>query len=421
MEDNRLRLPWLTVAITRPEVARSQKALRSEAGAITRMLRQGVVDSVHIRKPEATAEQIAALLDLIPERLHPCLCLHDHFELVERYPLLDGVHLNGRNPVFDDEAYTLSASCHTVEEARERQDLDYVTLSPVFDSLSKKGYRGRFAGADLRSDLKDTCQVVGMGGVLPGDFCELQRQGFRGAAMLGYVWQRPQYRTFGAIRKANRIRETFALQFITDGATVEETERQVKGAVRGGCRWVQIRMKDAPEGEVMRALGKVAPLCREKGVTLLVDDHVPLAADWCDGVHVGKNDMPAPQARERLTLGSIIGSTANSPEDVERVWQAGGSDYIGLGPLRFTTTKKNLAEPLGLEGIRSIMEGMRHRRMSLPVVAIGGITPEDVRPLLEAGVHGVAVCGAIAHAPDPEAATKAFITEIEKYYNLNDK
>ena len=174
-------------------------------------------------------------------------------------------------------------------------------------------------------------------------------------------------------------------------------------ALEGGCKWIQLRMKEASEEDIIATGIKVRQLCDGYGATLILDDQVQLVERiGADGVHLGKNDMPVASAREILGENKIIGGTANSFEDIEAHWKA-GADYIGCGPFRFTTTKAKLAPILGLEGYRNIIRKMREAGIQLPVVAIGGITAEDIPAILETGVDGIAVSGTILRAADPKA------------------
>ena len=147
----------------------------------------------------------------------------------------------------------------------------------------------------------------------------------------------------------------------------------------------------------------------QRGATLIVDDRVDLAkAIGADGVHLGREDMPVAEARERLGEAFLIGGTANTFEDVERLCRA-GVDYIGCGPFRFTTTKERLAPVLGLSGYASLMARMADAGLHTPVVAIGGVTCADVPALMATGVRGVAVSGAILRAADPVSEMDAFL------------
>lgn len=203
------------------------------------------------------------------------------------------------------------------------------------------------------------------------------------------------------------------LQFITHKNERHGYLDGAEAALRGGCRWIQLRMKDEPDESVIAAGRQLAPLCRTAGATFIIDDHVALVdAVGADGVHLGKNDMPVAEARRILGPDRIIGATANTFDDIAAA-VASGADYIGLGPFRFTDTKKRLSPILGLEGYRNIMAHCRRAGYSIPVVAIGGITPEDIEAIMATGVTGIALSGTILRAADPAAATSQIINLIK--------
>lgn len=185
-------------------------------------------------------------------------------------------------------------------------------------------------------------------------------------------------------------------------------------ALQGGCRWIQLRMKGASDEEVKAEASRIMPLCRELGATFVIDDRVNLAREiGADGVHLGKDDMPVAEARELLGSRAIIGATANTFADIARL-AAQGADYIGCGPFRFTTTKQRLAPTLGLQGYQDIIRRMCEAGITLPVVAIGGITVADVAALMAVGLTGVAVSGAVLNAADPAAEMARFVAETER-------
>ncbi len=187
----------------------------------------------------------------------------------------------------------------------------------------------------------------------------------------------------------------------------------IRMALEGGCRWIQLRMKDAPAEEIIACAEEVLPLCRRHGAKFLLDDHVELVRQLgADGVHLGKNDMPVDEARKILGPDIIIGGTANTIEDIIRLHKQ-GADYIGCGPFRFTTTKKNLSPILGLDGYKSIVLKMKELGIDLPIVAIGGITVEDIPAVMGTGVSGIALSGAILGAPDPVEMTARIIETID--------
>ena len=189
-----------------------------------------------------------------------------------------------------------------------------------------------------------------------------------------------------------------SLQFITHQTDRYTYFESALMALEGGCKWIQLRMKEAPYEEVEAVALQLKPLCKEKEAILLLDDHVELA----------KKYMPIDQARQLLLEAFFIGGTANTFEDVVQLYRA-GADYLGIGPFRFTTTKKNLSPVLGLEGYAAILSQMKEANIELPVVAIGGITCEDIPAILETGVNGIALSGTILRAEDPAAETRKIL------------
>lgn len=201
------------------------------------------------------------------------------------------------------------------------------------------------------------------------------------------------------------------IQFITHYTEHYSYLDSARIALEGGCRWIQLRMKNCPLSEVEAVGRQVKALCKEHDAIFIIDDYVELAQKLeADGVHLGKNDMPVAEARQVLGEGFLIGGTANTFEDIVRHYQ-GGADYIGCGPFRFTTTKQNLSPVLGLQGYASLMQQMKEADIHLPVVAIGGITRQDIPDILRTGVHGIALSGAVLHADNP-------VKEMQDILNL---
>lgn len=199
------------------------------------------------------------------------------------------------------------------------------------------------------------------------------------------------------------------IQFITHSNNRYGYVDGARLALEGGCRWVQLRMKEATETEFMAAAAEICRLCKEHGATFVLDDHVEwVEKTGADGVHLGKNDMPIDEARKILGNDKIIGGTANTFEDVERLYRQ-GANYIGCGPFRFTTTKKNLSPVLGLEGYQHIVDQMKSHGINLPIVAIGGILESDIKSILATGVSGIAVSGGILNAENPAEEMQRFL------------
>jgi thiamine-phosphate pyrophosphorylase len=186
----------------------------------------------------------------------------------------------------------------------------------------------------------------------------------------------------------------------------------VEAACKGGADWIQLRVKDKGFEEWKGIALDVLELCESFGTKLIINDNVELAQQIRPyGVHLGKTDMDPKQAREILRKSLVIGGTANTFEDVQRLSKA-KVDYIGLGPFRFTSTKKNLSPVLGLEGYKRILTQMKINRIDIPIIAIGGIEVTDFKDLFGVGIYGVAMSSAISGAKDRVAATKEIIETI---------
>ena len=215
-----------------------------------------------------------------------------------------------------------------------------------------------------------------------------------------------------------------SLQFITHYTERYSYIDSARIALEGGCRWIQLRMKDADETLLEETALIVQKMCKEYDATFIIDDNVHLCKKIkADGVHLGKNDMPIAEARKILGDDFIIGATVNTFDDVLLCQQstvngqqtlspfpspAPVPDYFGCGPFRFTSTKKNLAPILGLDGYREIMKKMKENNIDIPLVAIGGITKDDVPELMKTGIDGIAISGSILRAENP----------VETMYNL---
>jgi thiamine-phosphate pyrophosphorylase len=189
------------------------------------------------------------------------------------------------------------------------------------------------------------------------------------------------------------------LHFIaTNAATAEK-------ACQGGVDWIQLRLKNVSYEEYYTVAKEVKEVCSRFNAAFIINDNVELAISiGADGVHLGKEDMSPLEARKLLGPDRIIGSTANTEEDILRL-SGQPISYIGLGPYRFTNTKQNLSPVLGIEGYHRIFSLLTEQSVYIPpVIAIGGIVEDDIASLLAARCYGVAVSGAIAQARDVKEA-----------------
>lgn len=201
------------------------------------------------------------------------------------------------------------------------------------------------------------------------------------------------------------------LQYISQGETAAMQLKNINEALDAGCNWVQLRFKNAKENELKTTAEEIKKLCETYTATFIINDHPVIAKEVdADGVHLGLTDMKISEAKNIIGANKILGGTANTLQDVlQRVEE--GCNYVGLGPLRFTTTKARLSPVLGLDGYKNIIDELKQRNIELPIYAIGGILAEDISSILQTGIYGVAVSGIITHHPNK----KELVEEINAY------
>ena len=376
--------PESPILITLPRI------LKNEAETLAALCGAGV-SVIHIRKPEASEPEIEELLKTLQALGADMsrLTIHYNEPLARKYGL-GGVHLRIEELLAGaGEGLRRSCSAHGWTEAeRAATDADYVFLSPLFDSISKPGYRSAIDPAEAAERLRRRKgRIVALGGIRPANIARVRRIGFDGAAVLGAAWSADEKavnteRTLKNYHILNRKWKAAGgtLQLISDGDLSVAAQ-----FLDAGGRWIQLRMKDA-SAEVIVCRGKeMLALCRKRRAVLVVNDAPQLAvAIGADGVHLGQADMPPIEARRIIGDGAVIGSTANTFEQIA-ARNDGETDYVGLGPFRFTTTKKNLSPVLGTEGYRTILGRMRTENIPLPVVAIGGIELPDIPQIMRTG------------------------------------
>jgi len=201
------------------------------------------------------------------------------------------------------------------------------------------------------------------------------------------------------------------LQYISQGFTIEDQELNIRKALDNGIKWIQVRWKNAPENEFIRLCEISKKLCADNQSVCIINDHVQIAKDIdADGVHLGLKDTSIEIARQILGKNKIIGGTANSISDVlQRMNES--CDYIGLGPLRFTSTKEQLSPILDFEGYQKIIQTLIEKSLEIPkIFAIGGVVLKDIELLQQIGIYGVAVSGQITNQP---SITKEFKTVLQ--------
>ena len=179
-------------------------------------------------------------------------------------------------------------------------------------------------------------------------------------------------------------------------------------AIAGGADTIQFRQKGGATREMIRAAEQMQALCTRAGVTFVVNDRVDVAiASHADGVHLGQDDFPILLARKLLGAEAIIGGSASSLEEA-RECLLEGADYVGFGPVYATTSKEDAGPASGLGLLKQIVEAI-----PLPIIAIGGITRDNMPPVMRAGVHGIAVISAVCCQEDPKEAAKCLRDLLE--------
>ncbi len=206
--------------------------------------------------------------------------------------------------------------------------------------------------------------------------------------------------------QADRVRGLYVIidPEVTGGRDPMEIAR---AAVRGGASMLQLRDKLRDKGEILPLARSLQQLCEENGVLLIMNDHVDLAAAVVSGgVHVGQTDMPVAEVRKLLAPHQVLGRS-NRQIDLLIQSQMMGADHVAFGAIYTSTTKGGGRGPQGIDPLRRARAATR-----VPLVAIGGITAENVAPVVEAGADAICVTAAVGSAPEPEAAASRLVEAI---------
>lgn len=390
----------------------TDKTYPQEAAVINQLFEAGL-GTLNLRKPSWSKEETAAFLDQIDEKYYTRIVLHDHYDLVDDY-IVKGVHLNSRNSedALYSDCFKISDTLRSIDELENTEsEYRFHFLSPVYDSISKEGYQSAFS----KEELQEACDkglirrnTIALGGVTEDKLEELDSFGFGGAAMLGDFWKEwekdfdndklvSKYRRIQD--KCNRIKRRniprlhgIALSGAKDPEAMLMTSLAL---VLCGLPLFQFRNKHIEFPFNVPLADMLQQTCSREDVVQIINDNPQVAIEAnADGVHLGKKDMPVKEARELLGYNFIIGGTANTMDDIRQL-VADGVDYIGLGPFRFTKTKENLSPIIGIEGYLRILSQCREEGITIPVIAIGGITIEDIPAIMATGVHGVAMSGGL--------------------------
>lgn len=184
-------------------------------------------------------------------------------------------------------------------------------------------------------------------------------------------------------------------------------------ACKAGTNWVQYRCLSKSDDEMIEELHQIASICDDWGATLLLTDHYHLL-DKVDAQGVHLEDMQADfkHVREIITEEKTMGASANTFEDIQRIYASESVDYIGCGPFAQTKTKPNDFPLLGIDGYHELIRKMKAADINIPLLAVGGIKLEDTEALLNTGIYGIALSASVNLATEPAQACKDFYKKI---------
>ncbi len=311
----------------------------------------------------------------------------------------------------------VGVSVHSVDEAliAERCGASSVTAGHVFPTVCKKGVPQRGIGF-----LKDVVNAVSIpvfaiGGIDTDVIAQVHKTGATGACMMSVMMSSSEdhiSKLAQMCQKLNRPvfdRNVLYLYAVTDSQWLrpgESLASRVQAAILGGATAIQIREKHISRYAFIDEARDCLRICRSYGIPLIVNDDVSVATEiGADGVHLGQDDMPASKAKQ--IFNGFIGVSASTVEEARKA-KEDGADYIGCGAV-FPTATKNDADDLGIMGLRKISEAV-----DIPIVAIGGISKDNIRDLEGTGIDGIAVVSAIFKPEDTEAAAR----ELRKTLDL---
>ena len=402
------------------------------------------LECLHLRKPDCTKKEMQELIERIDPAFYNRLSLHQHHILAKDYGI-SRLHFTEKNRLqaseeklqkLKEEGYIISTSIHDPEQLNLLSAyFDYTFFGPVFDSISKSGYKSILPEDFFLDNELKKMPIIGLGGIDIANIGKVKDMNFDGAAVLGIIWKDPKkaVASFARLGKSLRLAKSNPthtnpvgmtnfvtpgfnpegigkLQFISNRNNELTHLESIQIALDAGCNWIQLRIKNQSPEEVLKQALKAKTLCDQYQAKLIINDFPFIAKEVSAyGLHLGLEDMTIKEAREIVGNELIIGGTANTFEHILlRINE--GADYIGLGPFRFTSTKQNLSPVLGINGFQQIMKQLAVLDKSVPVIAIGGILPEDIPGIKAIGLHGIAMSSALIHAKN----RKETVTDIYK-------
>lgn len=204
------------------------------------------------------------------------------------------------------------------------------------------------------------------------------------------------------------IKYVAPFHYLTQDLPGRTHAQQAEIACKAGANWIQYRCLTKNDEALINELNTIAMICDDWGATLIITDHFHLMGQVdVQGVHIENMKADLASVRRQIGEDKTLGASANSFEDIQHILSTGAADYIGCGPYKTTLTKPNAYPLLGIQGYRDIINRLVSE-INIPLLAVGGVQVDDVKPLIDTGVYGVAVSAAVNRAEDPVAAVKEF-------------
>ncbi len=310
----------------------------------------------------------------------------------------------------------IGTSCHSIEDVRVAEALGctYIIAGHIFPTDCKKGLAPRGISFLMSVCNETNLPVYGIGGINSDNFAYLkQTKAVGGCIMSGFMKCENVKSYMNKLQKETIMKfkkEQLLIYGITERSLLKDKTmmQQVEEALIGGATLIQLREKNLSKEELLKEAKEIKELCHKYHVPLIINDNVEVAiASGADGVHVGQEDMEVAKIRQLCGDEFIIGATAKTLEQAQKAERA-GADYLGVGAVFPSPTKKN-AKRITKEEFKIISNGVK-----IPVVAIGGITYENVDYIKNCEVAGVAVVSAIFGFDDVTKATKQLKEKVKK-------
>jgi thiamine-phosphate pyrophosphorylase len=201
--------------------------------------------------------------------------------------------------------------------------------------------------------------------------------------------------------------------YLSQDLTQRKHIEQVEIACQAGANWIQYRCLSKNDEALIQEIHAIASICDDWGATLILTNHYHLLHQVdAQGVHIEDMNADFMAIRHAISDEKTLGASANTIEDIQRIYASGVVDYIGCGPFAFTKTKVNDYPILGLSGYQEMVQKMQELEIDIPLIAVGGISLEDTEALVNTGIYGIAVSATVNLAENPGSMIKDFHKKI---------